>query len=343
MRLRLTLLVALVGALASCKAAPAQDGPGARRAFYYWRTTFALSAAERTALTEAHVTTLYVRAFDLGWSAIEGRAEVLGGLTAAEAAPAGVDVVPVVYIKNEVFQKLASAKLPELAQTTWAGVQARMRPLGAPRELQLDCDWTPSTREAYFAFLTQLRAVAGVPLSATIRLHQAKFREKTGVPPVERGMLMFYNMGTFSAAEGKRAIFDAPTASQYLERLPTYPLPLDVALPIYSWSVQLRDDRVEALLQAVDPDELPKLDFVEAAGDDRFRVTRSAFLHGTMLREGDMLKIERMGPADTLEAAALVAPRLAPGSRTVSLFDLSERNLTRYGTDDLDHIFGALR
>ena len=94
--------------------------------------------------------------------------------------------------------------------------------------------------------------------------------------------------------------------------------------------------------QATDPDELPGLDFVLGAGADRFRVTRSAFLHGTMLREGDMLKIERMGPADTLEAARLVAPRLAPGTRTQSLFDLSERNLTRYGTDDIEHIFRAV-
>jgi hypothetical protein len=71
-------------------------------------------------------------------------------------------------------------------------------------------------------------------------------------------------------------------------------------------------------------------------------VTRSAFLHGTMLREGDVLKIERMAPEDTLEAAALVAPQLASGTRTLTLFDLSERNLKRYGTDDLEHIFRAI-
>ncbi len=337
------LVLALLLALASCTGTPVAEGPPVGRAFYYWRTTFALSAAERTALAAARVTTLYVRAFDLGWSAIEGRAEPLGPLTASEPAPPGVEVVPVVYIKNDVFQQLPAARLADLARTTWAEVQRRTRALGAPpRALQLDCDWTPSTREAYFAFLRELGPIAGVPLSATIRLHQVKFREKTGVPPVARGMLMFYNMGAFDAAEGRRAIFDGPTAAQYVARIPSYPIPLDLALPVYSWTVQLRDDRVIALLQATDPDELPGLDFVLGAGADRFRVTRSAFLHGTMLREGDMLKIERMGPADTLEAARLVAPRLAPGTRTLSLFDLSERNLTRYGTDDLEHIFRAV-
>jgi hypothetical protein len=250
---RLVHAFALLLALASCKAAASSDGPPAGRAFYYWRTTFALSSAERAALSEARVSTLYVRVFDLGWSAIESRAEPLGALTATEPAPAGVEVVPVVYVKNEVFQQLARDRIGELARTTWAAVRERTTILGAPHQLQLDCDWTPSTRDAYFEFLRQLRQVAGVPLSATIRLHQIKFREKTGVPPVERGMLMFYNMGTFNAALGQRAIFDAPIAAQYLERLPSYPLPLDLALPVYSWTVQLRDDRVVALLQATDP------------------------------------------------------------------------------------------
>jgi hypothetical protein len=50
-----------------------------------------------------------------------------------------------------------------------------------------------------------------------------------------------------------------------------------------------------------------------------------------------------MAPADTLAAAALVTPHLPATTRTVSLFDLSQRNLTRYGTDDLDQIFNSVR
>jgi len=190
-----------------------------------------------------------------------------------------------------------------------------------------------------------------VTLSSTIRLHQVKHRETTGVPPVERGMLMFYNMGKFSAEADDRAIFDATAAEKYLGRVHDYPLPLDVALPIWSWTVHVRDDRVIDLLQSTDPDELPRQDFLSPGfagvagpgGLDRFVVTRTAFLHGTLLREGDVLKVERMAARDTQQAADLLAPHLALGPRSVALFDLSERNLQRHGKDTLAILFQSFR
>jgi hypothetical protein len=127
------------------------------------------------------------------------------------------------------------------------------------RELQIDCDWTDLTRAAFFDFVTELRVLVhreGALLSATIRLHQVKYRERTGVPPVDRGMLMFYNMGGITADADTRSIFDRARAESYLARLPEYPLPLDAALPIWSWTVHTRGDRVVGLLQSTDPAEL---------------------------------------------------------------------------------------
>jgi hypothetical protein len=310
------------------------DAP-VERAFYFWRTTFQLSAAERGALARQRVTKLYVRAFDIDES---GR--VVGGLSVVDKPPPGIEIVPVVFLRQDLFQREPRAR--ELAELTWAEVRRRMQALGVtPRELQLDCDWTDRSREQFFAYVREVKAVSGVTLSSTIRLHQVKYRERTGVPPVERGMLMFYNMGEFSSDADRRAIFDAEIAEKYLARIADYPLPLDLALPIWSWTVHVRDDVVVDLLQATDPDELPRLDFVRPGGDDRFVVTRTAFLHGTLLREGDVLKVERMTPADTLAAAELVRPHLQP--RTLTLFDLSERNLTRYVDDDLDQVFRSAR
>ena len=304
--------------------------PEPTRAFYYWRTVFALSDAERTSLSG--VSRLYVRMFD-----VDADGELLGKITGGPV-PAGLDVVPVVFLRNAVFKHPPAG----LAATVRAEVLARMHALGAtPHELQLDCDWTDGTRDAYFAFLRELRGA--LPLSATIRLHQVKYRERTGVPPVERGMLMFYNMGKFSADPTMRAIFDEASARNYVDRIGEYPLPLDAALPIWSWVVHLRDDRVVGLLESTDPDELAHLDFAQRSAPDRYLVTRSAFLHGTLLRDGDVLKIEVTTPADTLAAAGMLAHRLAPIARTVTLFDLSERNLARHGPAQLDQEFRALR
>jgi hypothetical protein len=346
------LLLAMPLLLAACNSrAPAGAPP--RRAFYLWRTTFALSAAEQRALADTGATRLYLRVFDVEWRTDVDGPATMGPVTApapaASQLPAGTEVVPVVFLRNDVFTRLPAARVAEVARWTWQEVAGRAAVLGVtPRELQLDCDWTDSTRERYFAFLAELTTVAAaadVTLSATIRLHQVKYRERTGVPPVSRGMLMFYNMGTFSPDPEARAIFDERSARRYLARVGDYPLPLDVALPIWSWVIHLRDRVVEGLLQSTDPDELARLDFVTAAGADRYQVSRTAFLHGTLLRAGDVLKIEVTGPGETLTAARMLAPRLAPARspRTVALFDLSERNLRRHGTDDLDLVFRALR
>jgi hypothetical protein len=158
-------------------------------------------------------------------------------------------------------------------------------------------------------------------------------------------MLMFYNMGKFSADPDARVIFDPATAGKYLERIDDYPLPLDVALPIWSWVIQVRDDRVVDLLQSTDPTELVGLDFLREERGDRFVATRNAFFHGIMLREGDVLKVEVTGPTETLTAAEMLAPHLPAAAvpRTVTLFDLSQRNVVRHGTSALDQVFRAIR
>ena len=356
-RAALIAVAIVAAALTACKDAPPRPAPSstssppARRAFYFWRTTFALSATERRALTGLEAARLYVRVFDVEWRADRDGPATMGPITVADPPPelAGVEVVPVVYLRNDVFSHLPATRVAEVARWTWHEVEQRTAALGiTPRELQLDCDWTDSTRDRFFAFLTALGAIAqprAVGLSATIRLHQIKYRERTGVPPVARGMLMFYNMGRFSPDPEARAIFDAEAAGRYLARVDDYPLPLDAALPIWSWTIHLRDDVVLGLLQSTDPDELATLDFVRATGPDRYVVTRTAFLHGTLLRESDVLKIEVTGPGETLAAATMLASHLAasPLPRTVALFDLSERNLQRHGLVDLDHVFRAIR
>lgn len=350
--MRALWIVLVVLAIAACgdsRASKSEQPVG--RAFYYWRTSFALSPAERTTLTELGVTRLYVRMFDVEWNAEEQAPRMLGKLTVAagQRVPAGIEVVPVVFLRQELFKHLDAAGGMKLAAETWAEAKRRSELLGAtPRELQLDCDWTDSSKNQFFGFVRDVKRASNVTLSSTIRLHQIKYREKTGVPPVERGMLMFYNMGKFSSDVEDRAIFDADTAAKYLGRIDDYPLPLDLALPIWSWTVHVRDGRVIDLLQSTDPDELPTHDFLipgglDGSAADRYTATRTAFLHGALLREADVLKVERMGPRETQAAADLVAPHLRDSPRTVALFDLSPQNLQRHDKTTLDVLFRSLR
>ena len=126
------------------------------RAFYYWRTTFALSPAERTALADVGVTRLYVRMFDIEWNTVEAAPRMVGKITVAkdQQVPPGIEVVPVVFIRQEVFKHIDAATGARLASDTWTEAKRRTELLGStPREFQLDCDWTDSSKNRFFGFL----------------------------------------------------------------------------------------------------------------------------------------------------------------------------------------------
>ncbi len=328
------LALLVLGMAWACSKPERTPGPPPARAFYYWRTTFAPTAAETEALTALGVATLYLRVFD-----IDESGDVAGGLTLGEGAtvPPNLEVIPVVFVRHAAFEHVA----PEaLAQRVWDETVRRYAPFGTPRALQFDCDWTDGTQGPFFAFVRAIEARApGLATSATIRLHQVKYRERTGVPPVERGMLMFYNMGDIGRGD---AIYNAEAAARYTERIADYPLPLDVALPLWAWTVHLRDGVVRGLLQSVDASDMAQ-DFLAPAGADRWVATRTAFFRGELLAEGDLLEVETITPEAARAAARQVAPHLRPEKRTVALFDLAERNLTRHDASTLAALFDSVR
>ncbi len=144
-----------------------------------------------------------------------------------------MQVVPVIYIKNEVM--LGEMDLNDLASKTIKLIdQINHTHQLQCDEIQLDCDWTLTSKENYFRFVQLIKKISSKTLSATIRLHQVKYFQKTGVPEIDRGVLMYYNMGKISS-DSSNSIYDDHIAERYTGSLQRYPLALDVALPVFSW------------------------------------------------------------------------------------------------------------
>ena len=80
-------------------------------AFYFWRTTFSLTETEQQYLKDLDVKKLYIRYFDV---ALQNNQAIPVAPVVFNQKPEGYNVVPVVYIKNEVFLRDKSAdRLPE--------------------------------------------------------------------------------------------------------------------------------------------------------------------------------------------------------------------------------------
>jgi|GEM_PF-110049 len=196
-------------------------------------------------------------------------------------------------------------------------------------EIQFDCDWTEGTRAAFFSFLKKVRPLLppGTRLSATIRLHQYKFPDRTGVPPVDRGLLMLYNTGDIHDPEEPNSIFQPAAAEKYLLGAPpAYPLPLDVALPAFSWALIYRDGELWKIVPNVESN---------VALTTRNLPTYQPETPNSTLLPDDFVRYETVDTTLLRQAAALAAGiRLARDAR-VAFFHLDTTTVRRYPAEYL--------
>ncbi len=317
-------------------------------AFYYWKQTFALNSNERQLLTDVGIQTLYIKVFDV---VIEkGKPMPVATLQFESSVPIELQWVPVVYITNQTFEKSTLPEAEDLAQK----VAQKIRDVAAAsgntagiREIQIDCDWTQQTRDSYFHFLAQLHQQFQpdkLPISATLRLHQIKYRQKTGIPPADKGLLMYYNMGELRSWKTQNSILDNAQGRQYIYKKSDYPIPLDVALPIFSWGLLFRKQQFSGIFNGLHSSIADSLAYLQKTADRRYAVLEDTFYSQTKLKKGDRLRIEQITKNDLLTAADVCRPLT---SRTdtlqVILFHLDDQFTNRFTHKDWKDVFESFR
>ena len=315
-----------------------------QRAFYYWKTVWSGSPELIGSLSKNHIARLYMRFFDVEWDETQLEPRPVSPLRFNSKTPEGVEVVPVIYIANAVFLKMSYKDVEALADHALEKVNGMAEAQGLDfRQLQLDCDWSDNSRRNYFHFVDLLaRKLKNHHqiVSATIRLHQIKYADRTGIPPVNRGMLMFYNFGRIQADSSDSSIFNPKDAARYASYISRYPLTLDLVLPAFSWTVHSRDGQVLGLIENVPEQDIAAFDGFRKVSANKYSATRSCFFRGRYFMNGDTLLMETTTPDVTKQAAAL-AKHGAGWSRnyeTVALFDLDEQRLKKYSEADIESI-----
>jgi uncharacterized protein involved in tolerance to divalent cations len=294
--------------------------------FYYWKTIFKLSSNEKEILEENNVSRIYVRYFDVALK--NGQPIPLSPID-FEEPPAAMAIVPVIYIKNEVFLK-QQIDLNNLTDKILAYVdQINEKSKIDYKEIQIDCDWTLKSKEQYMKFVDLFKKKCHKTLSATIRLHQIKYYRGTGTPNVDRGVLMYYNMGRI-APDSLNSIYDRVIAKRYIESLKSYPLPLAIALPIYSWGIQIRNNKVIALINKTDaPTFSNDAHFIEVE-EPFFEVKENVIKLGYYFQKGDRIKVESISSNDVREMANDLSENLKESPSEVIFYDLDDFNFKNY-------------
>jgi len=206
------------------------------------------------------------------------------------------------------------------------------------KEIQLDCDWTNKTRGKYFALLSEVKTYLNpkdILLSSTIRLHQVKYFKETGVPPIDKGMLMFYNIGDINDPKTTNSILDLDDAKKYLTNFWEYPLKLDIAFPIFSWGVLIRRGRTIKLISNLRPEDLKDDNKYIKVEENKYKVINSHYLEGYYLYEKDLIRTENVSCEQLTDAAKIMSSVLDNKDIVVSFFHLDRKCLKYYDYEEL--------
>jgi len=296
--------------------------------FYYWKTILKFSKSENEILTENAVQKLYVRYFDIGLQANTKEPIPISPIRFYENV-SKFNIVPVIFIQNKVMLQ-SGLDIEDLVKKTIHFVdQINEKNKIECKEIQIDCDWTLTSKDNYLKFIERFKKLSRKKLSATIRLHQVKYFRKTKIPNVDSGVLMYYNMGAI-AADSLNSIYDQKVAAKYLKSLKKYPLHLDIVLPIYSWGVHIRNKKVIGLRSKLYVSELKKDENFEQISVMFFKAKHSNYKNGVFYEENDLLKIEGITPEDLKQMANELDENLAQSPKEIIFYDLDQFNLKNY-------------
>ena len=314
--------------------------------FYHWQTNLKLNEKEQSYLDSLPIQKLYVKFFDVDWDFTQQRALPHATLIVNTTLPATLEIIPTIFITNRTFQHLPSIAIEELVNKVKGKIEQQFEqfPTHQLSTIQIDCDWSLSTQVSYFQFLEKLQQAwqaTDRTLSTTIRLHQIKYFQKTGVPPVNRGLLMFYNMGEVKTYETTNSILDIEIAKKYTDYLSDYPLSLDIALPLFQWGVVFRDRELVQLINQLTREELMDTTRFQSIDTIRWRVLISTYIRGQYVYEGDIIRLETSPYGELEEAVRLLQPFFDGEDFDLVFYHFEEEVLGHFSVLEVDSLVGC--
>jgi len=338
----LCLIIFYLIIFSSCQQHPKRT---VNRGFYYWKTNVNISGYEQSVLDSVQPQFLYIRFFDVDISADKKSVKPLAIVNFAKDFHTKSSIIPVVFITTRALNAMSRSTLDFYAKNISILLKNKM-PDGQeqPKEIQIDCDWNEHNKDLYFTLLKKLKAQPYFRhkiLSATIRLHQIKYRSKNGIPPVDKGLLMVYNMDPLTDIHVRNSIISLKTAKQYLFSLNHYPIPLDMALPIYSWTLLFnrQNGYLRGILRNIRQSDLQNKAIFKRKNGNRFQILTDTVYKGYSLKQGDVIRYEHADFQTVNSVAQYLSSQLDTNNIRVSLYHCDSLNFRNFPAYEMEKIF----
>lgn len=345
------LMAILLMIVASCSETLPPQVHKELNSVYYWKTVFHLDGADIAFIKKHDIERIYLRMFDVSEDtnarAIDEKAVPNASIRIdypdnylLEDSLSDKEFVPVVYITLNALKAMKGYE-GVLARNIVTRVRNMCEYNDIPNvsELQLDCDWTKSTEKSYFALCDSVKL--GITdlqlpwrLSSTIRLHKLS----KDVPPVDNGVLMVYNTGSFNDPDASNSIIDAKDIEPYLKHLSNYPLHLDVAYPTYSWQLLFRKRQFIGLLNGLNLTDTTQF---SSRGGNLFVAKRDIPYNDRLILKGDMVRQEKSEFEDISTVKRMIDSKLSNREHSNILYHLDSKNLSKYSDNEINKILSA--
>jgi hypothetical protein len=306
--------------------------------FYYWKTVYHNNTSEMQRFNALHCRKIYLRIMDV--DASDKGPIPVSSISFKSPIPDSVEVIPVVFIVNNVLKAQSNQQLNDLAAKIVRYATGKLKQADKQnfKEIQIDCDWTKTTRDQYFYLLTKIKAnpaLADKKLSTTLRLHQLKNQISSGIPPVDRVMLMCYNMGNLRKYGDQNSILEQGELEKYVgKNLSIYPMPVDVGLPLFTWAVVFRQKQYAGIAKRLDQNQLLQTANFNSIGNNLYLLNKD--LPALGLKRNDEVRWERLTPEQLKDAAQYIAGFIQSNPVNIIYFHLDELVLKQYTNEDLE-------
>ncbi len=302
--------------------------------FYYWKQSFELNTEQQSLINSCGSKQLFVKFFDVIVDPNTGEIKPISKIDFKQQPQ--MNVVPCIFIQNDVFKRdivLDTISKNIIDLTYKIAIRNNLN----ISEIQIDCDWTASTQEKYFKFLDLLQnKTLNCTITPTIRLHQIKYKEKTGVPPSKKGLLMCYNMGDIESFSTKNSILSPDILETYISNQTTYPIELDLALPIFQWALIYRLGALTTISNDISRDDLNGAYF-NPIDENKFQVANFTSINETEYCKGDLVRFEETDPIELLKCAEILKNSGLKFNKVI-FYHISQNNLYKFNNELLQEI-----
>lgn len=321
----LILLLLLIGCTKSSKVK--------NLSFYYWRSNFNLSENDFSFFSKNKVKKIYAKYFDVKWDKNLKTEKFIDMIKIGSNTIDDIDIIPVIYITYETLLNYKLENINNLSSSILDKINDINFSYGIKKycEIQIDFDWNNTTKEKYFKLIKTLKdnlKNKKIIISSTIRLHQVKYFKKTGVPPADKGIIMIYQTDDVSDFSIDNSLLSVDMAKEYLKNIAKYPIQYDIALPIYTWTLQF--DYTKKLVRIIRDDFKYSEDDYNKIGDNRFEAKRDLFLKNKRIMKYDFLKVEKTRIEDCLRITDFVQKRSTQAGFNIIFFDYNTETINNF-------------